>query len=50
MIVLDVCAAPGNKTAQMISTAISEHNLIANRSGFVLMLKADGKHFYKKLA
>jgi hypothetical protein len=39
-----------NKTAQMISTAISEHNLISNRSGFVLMLKADGKHFFKKLA
>jgi hypothetical protein len=39
-----------NKTAQMISKAVSEQNLAAQRTSFVLMLKPKGKHFYKKLA
>jgi hypothetical protein len=33
----------------MISAAISENNLISQRTGFVLMLKPKGKHMFKRL-
>lgn len=38
-----------NQTAQLISTAVSEHNLISKRSGYVLMLKPDGRHVLRDL-
>lgn len=38
-----------NLTAQMISKAVSEHSLIAERTGFVLMLKPNGKHVFRRL-
>jgi hypothetical protein len=38
-----------NKTVQMISKAISKHGLISKRTGFVLMLKPNGKHVFKNL-
>lgn len=39
----------GNKTAQMISKAVSEFSLAAERTGFVLMLKPNGKHVFRRL-
>ena len=38
-----------NLTAQMISKAVSEHSMIAERTGFVLMLKPNGKHVFRRL-
>lgn len=38
-----------NHTAQLISKAVSEFNLISMRSGFVLMLKDDGGHHFKRI-
>lgn len=38
-----------NSTAQMISKAISNFDLISKRTGFVLLLKPDGKHVFRKL-
>jgi hypothetical protein len=38
-----------NTTAQMISKAISEFGLISKRTGFVLMLKPNGRHVFKDL-
>ena len=38
-----------NKTAQMISSAYREFELHSERSGFVLMLRPDGNHLFKRL-
>lgn len=38
-----------NKTAQMISKAVSEHNLISEHTGFVLMLHPSGRHVFRRL-
>lgn len=38
-----------NSTARMISEAISEFNLVSERGGFVLFLKPEGSHVFKKL-
>jgi hypothetical protein len=38
-----------NVTAQLISAAFRKFRLHAERGGFVLMLRADGKHKFKRL-
>ena len=38
-----------NQTVQLISKAISEFSLISGRPGFVLMVKPNGKHVFKRL-
>lgn len=38
-----------NKTAQMISKAVSDFDLVSERSGYVLMLRSDGKHVFRRL-
>jgi hypothetical protein len=38
-----------NVTAQLISAAYREFSLHAERGGFVLMLRSDGKHKFKRL-
>jgi hypothetical protein len=38
-----------NKIAQMISKAVSEFDLISERSGYVLMLKPNSQHVFKRL-
>lgn len=38
-----------NLTAQMISKAVTAHSLVAERTGFVLMLKPSGKHVFRRL-
>ena len=38
-----------NQTAQMISKAVSEHDLISERKGFVLMLHPNGRHVFRRL-
>ena len=38
-----------NKTAQMISRAVSDFSLVSERSGYVLMLKPNGKHVFKRI-
>lgn len=38
-----------NQTVRMISKAISDHKIVSNRSGFVLMLHPDGHHVYTRI-
>ena len=38
-----------NGTARKISKSVSEHSLVAERTGFVLMLKPNGKHVFRRL-
>jgi hypothetical protein len=38
-----------NQTAKLISKAIMDFGLISERSGFVLMLKQNGHHMFKRL-
>lgn len=39
-----------NKTAKMISKAISDFDLVSIKSGFLLLLRSNGKHVFKKIA
>jgi hypothetical protein len=38
-----------NQTAKLISKAVVDFDLISERSGFVLMLKQNGRHVFKRL-
>jgi len=38
-----------NQTVQLISKAISSYRLISKRTGFILMLRPDGKHTFRAL-
>lgn len=38
-----------NRTAQLISKAILDFDLVSERCGFALMLKQDGHHVFRRL-
>lgn len=38
-----------NETAKIISQAVSDFSLVAERTGFVIMLRPDGNHTFRRL-
>jgi hypothetical protein len=39
-----------NETARIISAAVADHSLTAERGGYILLLTSRGEHVFKRLA